>query len=165
MDLWETKYFKSGFRHRTKVNIQVTLQGQSGDKILTTRNEVWEYFLLNQCFSHNIFASLMDELFKIGNRSSNNWNAEQFSQTRKEASERFLKVGLGFTSFKFTVWPASFPTYKTLKLHEIFSFNRNTSPFLFLSYSRCVTVHKYMDRLRIYIKSFTSNSEKQVYDF
>ena len=39
------------------------------------------------------------------------------------ASERFLKIGLIFTSFKFTVWPACFPTYRTLKLHETFSFS------------------------------------------
>lgn len=145
-------------RHRTKVNIQVTLQGQSGDKILRTGNEIWGYFLLNQCFSHNIFAFLMDELFKIGNRSSSNWNTEQYSsQSRKEASGfcEFPQYGLH-----------AFPPIGLLSSMKHFPLAvRNTSPFLPHSYSRCITVHKYRDRLRIYIKSFTSKSKKQVYDF
>lgn len=39
------------------------------------------------------------------------------------ASASFLKVGHIFTSFKFTVWPACLPTYRTLELHETFSFS------------------------------------------
>lgn len=62
----------------------MSLQGQFGDKWLKTGKKIWKYFLLNQCFSHNVLSPLMDELFKIGIRSPNKQNTEHYSQSRKE---------------------------------------------------------------------------------